>query len=32
MVTIKEIGEIFRDMLQEHKTKQERMFTKHKNR
>ena len=31
MVTIKEIGEIFTDMLQEHETKQERMFTKHKN-
>ena len=30
MVTIKEIREIFREMLQEHETKQERMFTKHK--
>ena len=29
MVTIKEIREIFREMLQEHETKQEGMFTKH---
>ena len=29
MVTIKEIREIFREMLHEHETKQERMFTKH---
>ena len=29
MVTIKEITEIFREMLQEHEAKQERMFTKH---
>ena len=29
MVTIKEIREIFREMLEEHKTKQEGMFTKH---
>ena len=30
MVTIKEIREIFREMLQEHETKQDGMFTKHK--
>ena len=30
MVTIKEIRETFREMLQEHETKQEGMFTKHK--
>ena len=30
MVTIKEIREIFREMLQEHETKQDSMFTKHK--
>ena len=30
MVTIREIREIFREMLQEHETKHERMFTKHK--
>ena len=29
MVTLKEIREIFREMLQEHETKQEEMFTKH---
>ena len=29
MVTVKEIREIFREMLEEHKTKQEGMFTKH---
>ena len=29
MVTIKEITETFREMLQEHETKQEGMFTKH---
>ena len=29
MVTIKEIREIFREMLQEHETKQEGIFTKH---
>ena len=29
MVTIKEIRETFRQMLQEHETKQEGMFTKH---
>ena len=29
MINIKEIREIFREMLQEHKTKQEGMFTKH---
>ena len=29
MVTIKEIREIFREMLHQHETKQERMFTKH---
>ena len=29
MVTIKEIREAFREMLQEHETKQEGMFTKH---
>ena len=29
MVTIKEIREPFREMLQEHETKQEGMFTKH---
>ena len=29
MVTLKEIREIFREMLQEHETKQEQMFTKH---
>ena len=29
MVTIKEIREIFREMLQKHETKQEGMFTKH---
>ena len=29
MVTIKEIRELFREMLHEHETKQERMFTKH---
>ena len=30
MVTIKEKRELFREMLQEHETKQEGMFTKHK--
>ena len=30
MVTVKEIREIFREMLQEHETKQEGIFTKHK--
>ena len=30
MVTIKEIREVFREMLQEHETKEDRMFTKHK--
>ena len=30
MVTIKEMREIFREMLQEHETKQEGMYTKHK--
>ena len=30
MVTIKEIREIFREILQEHETKQDGMFTKHK--
>ena len=29
MVTVKEIREIFREMLQEHETKQEGMFTKY---
>ena len=29
LVTIKEVREIFREMLQEHETKQEGMFTKH---
>ena len=29
MVTIKEIRKLFREMLQEYKTKQEGMFTKH---
>ena len=29
MVTIKEIREIFREMLQEHETKEEGMLTKH---
>ena len=31
MVTIKEIRDIFREMLQEHETKQKEMFTKHEN-
>ena len=29
LVTIKEIRKFFRDMLQEHETKQQRMFAKH---
>ena len=29
MITIKEIREFFREMLQDHETKQKGMFTKH---
>ena len=29
MITIKEVREIFREMLQQHETKQEGMLTKH---